>query len=113
MNTYTYEQDSAHAWLGVPLAELIELGLAERISGYSYLDVRHNIVWLEEDKDMKLFILARAKEAGVLGNSENVSCWITAFFAHNVVSQHVHTSRVRHLLNYRTAIALLPEESAG
>ena len=32
MTTYTYTQDPAHGWIGVPVDELIRLGLASKIS---------------------------------------------------------------------------------
>lgn len=54
---YHFYTDPGHGWLRVPLAELIELGIADSISGYSY--VRHAFAYLEEDCDMTRFIDAR------------------------------------------------------
>ena len=33
---YLYITDAGHGWLKVPLAELLKLGIADKISSYSY-----------------------------------------------------------------------------
>lgn len=53
--------DPAHGWLRVPLALIVELGLADTISKYSYR--QGNYGYLEEDRDATIFIMA-AKDAG-------------------------------------------------
>ena len=35
---YIMESDPGHGWLGVPRAELAELGIESKISGYSYVE---------------------------------------------------------------------------
>jgi len=59
MNTYTFYEDPGHGWLAVDVTELQRLGIADRISRYSYL--KGETAYLEEDCDFAVF--ARAKEA--------------------------------------------------
>lgn len=58
---YLYVSDPGHGWVGVRLSELRELGIARKITEYSYIDRSHPdpLVWLEEDCDLTTF--ARAK----------------------------------------------------
>jgi hypothetical protein len=53
---YYFYSDPGHGWLHVKLDELKELGIADKISGYSY--IRGNDVYLEEDCDMATFMNA-------------------------------------------------------
>jgi hypothetical protein len=56
MMTYNYLQDPGHGWLQVPMTEIKKLGLAQKISVYSYR--KGDSAFLEEDCDMSLFIQA-------------------------------------------------------
>lgn len=56
---YTFFEDPAHGWLRVPLAELHELGIADKISRYSYIG--NEFAFLEEDCDAGLFMEASEK----------------------------------------------------
>lgn len=51
---YTYYTDPGHGWLAVGIDELLVLGIADKISSYSYMN--KGIAYLEEDCDMALFI---------------------------------------------------------
>ena len=51
---YTYYTDPGHGWLAVGIDELLVLGIADKISAYSYMN--KGIAYLEEDCDMALFI---------------------------------------------------------
>lgn len=62
MNSYTKHEDPGHGWLQVPLAELKELGILNKISMYSYTDGEY--AYLEEDCDMGVFL--EAKNGGVM-----------------------------------------------
>jgi len=54
---YRFIEDPGHAWLEVPRAELVELGILEKVSQYSY---QHgDMVYLEEDCDAGLFVDAK------------------------------------------------------
>ena len=52
-NEFYFYTDPGHGWLDVPRSLLHELGIAERVSRYSYQ--RGESVFLEEDCDYSLF----------------------------------------------------------
>ena len=54
--TYNFYSDPGHGWLHCKLDELVELGIQDKISHYSY--IRGNDVYLEEDCDMSTFMNA-------------------------------------------------------
>jgi hypothetical protein len=58
MENFNYYTDPGHGWVEVPRALLHELGIADKITGYSYQ--RGEDVFLEEDCDLSTF--ARAME---------------------------------------------------
>ncbi len=49
--SYRYLQDPGHGWIEVPIAELTELGIADKITPYSYVGANGTMVYLEEDLD--------------------------------------------------------------
>jgi hypothetical protein len=51
---YDFFSDPGHGWLKVPKAELVKLGIVDKISKYSYM--RGDCAFLEEDADATLFI---------------------------------------------------------
>jgi len=51
---YRFISDPGHAWLEVPKADVYAAGIAQEISGYSYIHGKY--VYLEEDCDAGLFI---------------------------------------------------------
>ena len=55
---YAFIEDPGHAWLKVPLGELVQLNVHEKISSYSFMD--RQFAYLEEDVDAGIFIRARA-----------------------------------------------------
>jgi len=56
MKTYTFFHDPGHGWLRVTHAELHALGIADKITPYSYTHGRH--AYLEEDCDLSTFLAA-------------------------------------------------------
>lgn len=60
---YVFESDPGHGWLGVPGKDVLELGVKDSISQYSYYNRKTDTFWLEEDCDASVFIDA-AKKAG-------------------------------------------------
>ena len=60
---YDFISDPGHGWLKVERAELIALGIIGKISHYSYQN--RNDVYLEEDCDANVFIMAK-REKGEL-----------------------------------------------
>ena len=64
MTKYMFFQDPGHGWVKVSLKELQKLGIADKISTYSYR--RKDSVYLEEDCDLHTFDKAkRARGEGV------------------------------------------------
>jgi hypothetical protein len=60
---YTFYSDPGHGWLKVDRQELIDLGIAESISPYSYQNRQD--VYLEEDSDLTKFFNAYVEKNGV------------------------------------------------
>jgi hypothetical protein len=56
MPTYNFHTDPGHGWLEVPMADINRLGLASKISRYSYR--QGDTAYLEEDCDANLFVQA-------------------------------------------------------
>jgi hypothetical protein len=54
MSKDTVVTDSGHGWLSVPLEELKKLGIADKISAYSYITAKR--AYLEEDVDAATFL---------------------------------------------------------
>ena len=51
---YEFHSDAGHAWLAVPIKELEELNIANKISTFSYM--KDGVAYLEEDCDAGIFI---------------------------------------------------------
>ena len=49
-----FHEDPGHGWLAVPYSELLDLGIANEISPYSYF--HKGTVYLEEDCDAGIYI---------------------------------------------------------
>lgn len=56
MEKFKFHSDAGHGWLEVPRAEINKLGIGKAITGYSYQN--GNSVFLEEDCDLSLFVIA-------------------------------------------------------
>lgn len=56
---YTFHSDPGHGWLAVNVTELHALGIADKITRFSYLSRDGHVAYLEEDCDLSTF--ARAK----------------------------------------------------
>jgi hypothetical protein len=48
--------DSSHGWAEVSVSLIKELGIADKISTYSYM--RKDMAYLEEDYDLSVFLMA-------------------------------------------------------
>ena len=57
-----FHQDPGHGWLCVKIAELEALGIADKITGFSYM--RKQSAYLEEDTDYTTYLYA-LKERGI------------------------------------------------
>lgn len=60
MNTYTFFNDAGHGWLRVKRSELVELGIEQQISLFSY--IKGDYAYLEEDCDASIFLHAKFGE---------------------------------------------------
>jgi hypothetical protein len=58
-DNYTFYEDSGHGWLEVPLQELKDFGIQERITSFSFL--YKEMAYLEEDVDAGTFLDIRNK----------------------------------------------------
>lgn len=74
--TYQFYEDPAHGWLKVLKTELVDLGIQNDISPYSYQ--RGESVYLEEDADFDKFVTAKGKAAGI-----NLDEWKTIIKINN------------------------------
>lgn len=63
MKTYKLHTDPGHGWLAVSIKELSELGIADKITRYSY--VKGRMAYLEEDCDLATFFNAYNAKHGV------------------------------------------------
>ena len=61
-DSYTYHQDPGHGWIAVNREEVLALGLAGKISSYSYQD--NLFVYLEEDCDAPRWYSAHKEHFG-------------------------------------------------
>ncbi len=61
--SYRFIEDPGHGWLEVPLSELLTLGIAQKISRYSYQSRDGRTVYLEEDCDAPRFDKAKGPGA--------------------------------------------------
>jgi hypothetical protein len=70
--TYVWANDAGHEWLAVGVAEIIRLGITDKISSYSYM--RGNTVYLEGDCDASHFFDAK-KARGEEVNTRLGKAW--------------------------------------
>ncbi len=98
MSKYRFIEDPGHGWLEVSLHELAELGLIDKISGYSYVSADRQQVYLEEDCDLSLFIEAKfsVSKSGSVGEIEEIG----NFFKNEVENVHQENTFVRKLDHY-------------
>lgn len=57
LKRFDFVADESHGWLKVPVRELERLEIVDQISAYSYR--KGDMAYLEEDRDMKVFLQAR------------------------------------------------------
>lgn len=81
---YNFYHDPGHGWLEVPLSEILELGIADKITVFSYLN--GHMAYLEEDQDAPLFIAKRMEADPKWHSDRNISA--------------VHVSHEHNIRNY-------------
>jgi len=67
-----FYSDSGHGWGAVKRQTLLELGILDKISRYSYQ--RGKTVYLEEDRDVSIFIAA-CKDCGIVVVPDYSTAW--------------------------------------
>lgn len=85
---YDYFMDASHGWVKVPVQEIVQLGIAHKISSCSY--IYKNNVYLEEDCDAPLW----AKTKGD-------NCYKTR-------ARYSERSRIRNYAHYDYQIYVVP-----
>jgi hypothetical protein len=73
MKTYIWAVDAGHEWLAVKKKELVELGIAHKISGYSY--EKGATAYLEGDCDAAHFFDAYKAKHGVEPKTKQGKHW--------------------------------------
>ena len=63
---FTKHDDAAHGWLEVSFEDLIDVNIQNKISNFSYIDSNKNLIYLEEDVDMVLFMKRNIKIKKIL-----------------------------------------------
>jgi hypothetical protein len=86
-----FHEDPAHGWMQVPKKLLLQLGIADKISGYSY-ETEFN-AYLEEDCDMGILFTA----LGVSYTNEEAFKLFWSLVPRNYTN---HRSVVRNYANY-------------
>ena len=73
MKTYIWALDAGHEWLAVKISELVELGIQDDITEYSY--VKGGTAYLEGDCDAATFINAYTARHGVAPKTKQGKVW--------------------------------------
>lgn len=83
--TLTYFSDPGHGWVRIPKARLVKLGIAEKISPFSYQ--RGTNAFVEEDGDLSTLVdalKAQGYEVKFKGNSSNRTSKIRNYNSYTV-----------------------------
>ena len=73
----TFYCDSGHGWLEVPRADAVALGLADKISPWSYIGGQS--IYLEEDCDLPIFLNKmekHGKKITFIEEHSNTDSWV-------------------------------------
>ena len=97
---YNWITDPAHGWLTVSLAELQDLGIADDISPFSYINTSKGVAYLEEDCDALRFIRAKGVD---IRDREALSRWCdenTRSHHHDSANHQCYSHPVRNCEQY-------------
>ena len=72
LKPYLFIETEGHGWLRVPLSELNELDISDKITRYSYMDNLY--AYLEEDCDLVTFVEAKERRNGHSYEIERDAC---------------------------------------
>ena len=100
MSKYTFYEDPGHGWLEVPVEDLIEAGVANKISSCSYRD-DNGMAYLEEDCDMAIFLEAKAGPARNGAEGGAYAHWWELYWTdHSYTTRGMPEIWIRKLGNY-------------
>ena len=97
---YTFYDDPGHGWLEVPMTELVEMEIADKISTCSYRG--GDYAYLEEDYDMTTFLRAKLHFSNTPGGWKNAQDWWTDNVKENDTATRTHAPEIfiRKLASY-------------
>jgi len=84
---YRYIIDPGHGWLEVPQPEIAALNIEDKISAFSYISEDGQTVYLEEDCDLSIFLIAMRQ------NFDIVEVYQDDTFVRALDHYHDHTRR--------------------
>ena len=84
---YVFHEDAGHGWLQVPVSQLSILGIANKVTGYSYQNL--DTAYLEEDLDYTIFTNAWEAKTGIKWNHAEMT-----------ETKYQENSRVRNYRHY-------------
>ena len=84
---YRYIIDPGHGWLEVPQPEIAALNIEDKISAFSYISEDGQTVYLEEDCDLSIFLIAMRQ------NFDIVEVYQDDTFVSALDHYHDHTRR--------------------
>lgn len=90
---HQFYTDGGHGWLKVPLTRLKKLGIAEKITGYSYMLTSN--AYLEEDCDLSTYVKVLQEKAGLDpedSTSDENRAWLQSFWE-NVTTNETRGGR--------------------
>ena len=102
--TYDWITDPAHGWLTVSLAELQDLGIADDITPFSYINTSKGVAYLEEDCDALRFIRAKGVD---IRDREALSQWCDENTRSHHAAARYSTHPVRNCEQYDVSRATL------
>lgn len=94
LRPYLFIETEAHGWFRVPLSELNELNISNKITAYSYMDNLY--AYLEEDNDLSVFVEAKEKNNYPDYEIESDACMV-------FVSQDMFSSFCGSLLSFKAS----------
>ena len=91
---YRFIEDPGHGWIEVSMLELKNLGISDKISGYSYMSRDRFWAYLEEDCDLSLWATAKGFPYPVKREE-----W-SKFWEQNIKKEYQENTFVRNLPGY-------------
>ena len=99
-NRYRFISTPGHGYLKADIKQLEELGIADKITAFSYVSLNGKTIYLEEDCDMGVFLDALGKQKGVERNENGL--WTEEILGIKITYTHEEygDSRIERLARY-------------